>query len=303
MKLKLIQWLSRRSYAQLHALSSVLAFLARRVFKYRLKVIRGNLERSFPQQSADWHRKVEKQYYSHFADITVESIKHFTIDNATAMSRMKHVNVEVFTPFFEAGRSVLIAGGHLNNWELYAVTANQNVPHDVMAVYKKLSDPTMERAVLESRQRFGLEMVRTIDAQAWMQEHAQGSRPKAIVMGFDQSPANPKKAWWTSFLHQETAWYYGLEKWAHQYDLPVVYGHIYKDSRGQYTTHYELVTAHSEGLEPGEVLNKCIALLEQDIRNHPSHWLWSHKRWKHNRPEGIALNERALEKKKTMHNV
>jgi len=168
MKLKVLLWLSRLSYAQLHSLSSVLAFLARRVLKYRLNVIRGNLERSFPDQTKEWHRKIEKEYYGHFADITVESIKHFSIDNKLAMSRMRHVNVEVFEPFFKSGRSVLIAGGHLNNWELYAVTANQNVPHDVMAVYKKLSDPVMDEAVRTSRQRFGLEMVRTVDAQSWM---------------------------------------------------------------------------------------------------------------------------------------
>lgn len=292
MKLKVLLWLSRLSYAQLHSLSSVLAFLARRVLKYRLNVIRGNLERSFPDQKKEWHRKIEKEYYGHFADITVESIKHFSIDNKLAMSRMRHVNVEVFEPFFKSGRSVLIAGGHLNNWELYAVTANQNVPHDVMAVYKKLSDPVMDEAVRTSRQRFGLEMVRTVDAQSWMKKHALGDSPKAVVMGFDQSPANPKKAWWTQFLNQETAWYYGLEKWAHQYDLPVIYGHIYKDSRGQYTTRYELVCDDPAKLEPGVVLNRCVTLLEQDIRNHPGHWLWSHKRWKHSRPDGMAIQDR-----------
>ena len=293
MQLRFLNWLSRLSYRQLHALASVLAFLAQNVFKYRRKVIRDNIERSFPQQSADWYNRIESEYYLHFADITVESIKHFTIDNDTAMSRMKHVNSEAFKPFFEAGKSVLIAGGHLNNWELYAVTANQNIPHDAMAVYKKLSNPLMDKAVRESRQRFGLEMVRTVDAQAWMRDHANGPRPKAIVMGFDQSPANPRKAWWSEFLNQETAWYYGLEKWVHDYDLPVIYGHIYKDSRGQYTTRYEVVVNGSEGLEKGEVLSRCIALLEEDIRNHPSHWLWSHKRWKHKRPADVSMQETA----------
>lgn len=293
MQLRFLNWLSRLSYRQLHALASVLAFLAQNVFKYRRKVIRDNIERSFPQQSADWYNRIESEYYLHFADITVESIKHFTIDNETAMSRMKHVNTEAFKPFFEAGKSVLIAGGHLNNWELYAVTANQNIPHDAMAVYKKLSDPVMDKAVRESRQRFGLEMVRTVDAQAWMRDHANGPRPKAIVMGFDQSPANPNKAWWSEFLNQETAWYYGLEKWVHDYDLPVIYGHIYKDSRGRYTTQYEVVVNGSEGLEKGEVLSRCIALLEEDIRNHPSHWLWSHKRWKHKRPTDVPMQQTA----------
>ena len=113
----------------------------------------------------------------------MESIKNFSISDGEARSRMGHEHVEVFESFFQAGRSVLVAGGHFNNWELYAMTANQNVPHDVMAVYKRLSNKTMDEAVRESRQRFGLEMVRTVDSQAWMDAHVQGERPKAVVMG------------------------------------------------------------------------------------------------------------------------
>ena len=293
---------SRLPFGMLHGVSTVVSVLVARVFGYRRSVIRGNIERSFPNRSRAEHRQIERDYYKHFADITLESIKNFTITDGEAQSRMEHVGVEVFAPFMESGRSVLIAGGHFNNWELYAMTANQNVPHDVMAVYKRLSNPTMDAEVRASRQRFGLEMVRTVDAQAWMDEHAQGGRPKAVVMGFDQSPADPHKSWWNSFLSQETAWYFGLEKWARQYDLPVVYGHIRKSKRGKYVTHYELVTDAPRTLPEGAVLQRCIDLLEQDIIETPHQWLWSHKRWKHSRPESMPLNDRPeFDSKPTVH--
>ena len=150
----------------------------------------------------------------------------------------------------------------------------------------------MDEAVRESRQRFGLEMVRTVDSQAWMDAHINGARPKAVVMGFDQSPADPLKSWWNAFLHQETAWYFGLEKWARMYDLPVIYGHIKKLKRGRYETHYELVTDAPTALPEGAVLQRCVDLLEADIRETPHQWLWSHKRWKHTRPESMPLNSR-----------
>lgn len=292
MTLFFLRLFSRLPYAVLHGMSSVLAVVAAHVLGYRRKVIRGNIERSFPELSQAAHRRIEGLYYRHFADITLESIKNFTIGDAHARSRMEHRGVEVFEPFKEAGRSVLIAGGHFNNWELYAMTANQNVPHDVMAVYKRLSNPTMDEAVRSSRQRFGLEMVRTVDAQAWMDVHAQGDRPKAVVMGFDQSPADPKKSWWNTFLNQETAWYFGLEKWARMYNLPVIYGHLRKVKRGVYVTEYELVTDAPLSLPEGAVLQRCIELLEKDIRETPHQWLWSHKRWKHARPESMPLNSR-----------
>mgnify|MGYP000483199195 CR=1 FL=1 len=35
--------------------------------------------------------------------------------------------------------------------------------------------------------------------------------------------------------------------------------------------------------------------LEREIRESPSDWLWSHKRWKHSRPEGMIVQERRFE--------
>lgn len=296
MTAKILSALSRLPMSVLHVLATCLGFVAHRVLKYRRQVIRLNIEQSFPNRPTAWHRNVERNYYKHFADITMESIKNFSISNEEAMDRMQHQHVELFKPFFHSNRSVLIAGGHLNNWELYAVTASQNLDHDVMAVYKKLSDPKMDEAVRSSRERFGLEMVRTVDSQAWMKTHMGQGKPKAVVMGFDQSPADPKKSWWNEFLSQETAWYFGLEKWAHEFNLPVIYGHIYKVGRGKYRTEYELITDDPKSLPSGEILRRCIRSLEIDIQNHPDEWLWSHKRWKHVRPSDAQLNKSALAK-------
>ena len=136
MTLFFLRLFSHFPFAVLHACSGLLARVASDLVGYRRPVIRGNIERSFPERSEAEHRQIERLYYRHFADITLESIKNFSISDEEARSRMGHKRVEVFEPFFRAGRSVLIAGGHFNNWELYAMTANQNVLHDVMAVYK-----------------------------------------------------------------------------------------------------------------------------------------------------------------------
>ena len=60
----------------------------------------------------------------------------------------------------------------------------------------------------------------------------------------------------------------------------------------RYETHYELVTDAPTALPEGAILQRCIDLLEADIRETPHQWLWSHKRWKHARPETMPLNPR-----------
>ena len=285
---------SRLPYGVLYRVSDVLAVVLGRWVGYRKKVVRDGLEQGFPEAGrAGWDR-MERGVYRHLADLMVESIKHFTVGERAARERMQYAHCEVFAPYFAAGRHVLIAGGHFNNWELYALTADAAVPHRTMAIYKRLSDPFMNRVMQESRSRWGLTMVPTVESSAWMEREVgrPSPQPWAVVMGFDQSPADPRKAWWTEFLGRETAWYYGLEKYARTYDMPVIYGHIRKIARGMYRTEYELVTDTPRELPEGAVLEACIQRLEADIRAFPEQWLWTHKRWKHRRPADLPLHPR-----------
>jgi KDO2-lipid IV(A) lauroyltransferase len=160
-----------------------------------------------------------------------------------------------------------------------------------MALYKKLSDDRGEKAMKESRSRFGLEMVGTKEGRSWMNVARHGD-PVAVVMGFDQSPADPTKCWWTTFLGTETAVFYGLEQWSKMYDMAVVYASIRREAPWKYTLHYELVAEEVLSLPEGEVLDRCLAKLEREIHRDPARWLWSHKRWKHRRPKGQPLHPR-----------
>lgn len=286
--------LSRLPYGVLYGISSLLSLLLVQWGGYRRQVIRGNIERSFPGQSAAEHRAIERAFGKHFGDLVVESIKHFTAREDQLSPRMVYSGIEVLNRLHESGRHVVIAGGHQNNWELYAVTANRPLKHQLTAIYKRLSNPVMDRAMRESRERFGLSMIPTIEAKSWAKTHlAPEAHPKqAVVFGFDQSPADPLKSWWTTFLKQETAWYWGMEQFARTHDMAVVFGHIRKEKRGYYSCHYELITDQPRALEEGDILRLCIDRLEEDIHREPAHWLWTHKRWKHRRPADAPLQPR-----------
>ena len=164
----LLRLFSRLPFGVLHAISGLVARLASGG-QLPAPGDSGNIERSFPERSGQSIGKLNACITG--ISRTLRWSPSRTSFRRGSSSRMEHEHVDVFEPFFQAGRSVLIAGGHFNNWELYAMTANQNVPHDVMAVYKRLTNSTMDEAVRESRQRFGLEMVRTVDSQAWMDAH------------------------------------------------------------------------------------------------------------------------------------
>lgn len=90
------------------------------------------------------------------------------------------------------------------------------------------------------------------------------------------------------FLNQDTAVLYGTEKYAKEYNYPVVYGRINKEKRGYYSFEFFNVTDQPSATRYGEITEKITHLLEQDILRLPQYWLWSHRRWKHKKPQASA---------------
>lgn len=273
-------------YFLLYRVSDFAALIFMTVFPYRKKVILHNLERCFPEKSEKERRALLRQFYCHVADIFIESFKNFSITEAQVRKRMKSVNEEVVNAQLRKGRSVVLGGGHMNNWELYAMAAAGHFEGKVMAIYKKLSNKWFDAKMRETRGRFGLIMVPTVESSQWLKDHQH--EPTVTIYGFDQSPANPKKSLWLPFFGHPTATYFGPEKHAREYGMAVVYGSIVKVKRGHYEVRYELVAESvSEDVEKGAIMKNLNALLERDVRKQPAFWLWSHKRWKHRMPEEL----------------
>jgi KDO2-lipid IV(A) lauroyltransferase len=88
-----------------------------------------------------------------------------------------------------------------------------------------------------------------------------------------------------TFLNQDTAVFKGTEIIARKLDYPVIYISIIREKRGQYRLCSELLAEHPKEFSENELTEMHTRRLEQDIINHPETWLWSHRRWKHKRPE------------------
>lgn len=278
----LLKPISLLPYWVLYRLSDLLYLIFATVFPYRRKVAYTNIQRSFPELSEKEHRRILKRFYRHFCDLIVESFKNFSISEKQINKRMKAVNPEVIQEVIESNQGVVLCGGHYNNWELWAVAAALHIPGTLMAIYKRLSNPFLDQKMKQTRGKFGLTLIPTVESSEWMKSNA-AVRPVTSVYGIDQSPANPRKAYWMDFLSQETACYFGPEKHAKDFNMAVVFGHMRKIRRGYYDIVYTLVTTRPREYESGKIVEEVNRLLEKDIRATPEFWLWTHKRWKHSK--------------------
>jgi len=267
-------------YPLLYLLSDFVYFVMYRMVGYRKEVVFTNLKNSFPNKSEQELKKIMSDFYHHLCDIIMESIKGFTISENQLRKRLIIKNPEFSNYFADKGQSIIFVGGHYNNWEICAQAFAMYSNHKCIGIYKPLSNTFINDKIYTSRSRYGMNLVSMKQTKKSFEE---GSEAKAIVFGSDQNPANPKRAHWVQFLNQDTGVLFGVEKYAKEYDWPVVFVSISKVKRGYYEVEYSLVTDKPKEEPHGKITEDFTKRLEQDIINQPQYWLWSHKRWKHKR--------------------
>jgi KDO2-lipid IV(A) lauroyltransferase len=114
------------------------------------------------------------------------------------------------------------------------------------------------------------------------------------MMLSDQSPNDVHKSFWTMFMNQETPFLYGAEYFARKYDMPVLYYDVTKVKRGYYEVRFTPLCEKPSQVPQYTITSRYIKMLKETIDRHPEYWLWSHRRWKRTRPEGMELHSYTL---------
>lgn len=255
------------------------------VFRYRRKVVRVNLCNSFPEKSLKEIVTIERKYYKHMADLTVELYKLWHMSEASIRKRCVFRNTELPQKYFDEGRSVIGVLGHYGNWEWMSSYSLWETDADFLALYKPIRDKMTDRMMKEIRSRFGAVLVAKDETLRVIARYR--SQGKLFLAGFigDQTPNVHNLNYWTRFLNQDTPVLLGTERIAGKYNIPVVSVRMRKVKRGYYEVEFIDVCANPADLEPGVLTEMHTRLLESFIQEEPQYWLWSHKRWKHKREE------------------
>ena len=83
----------------LYILSDFLYILFFYLIGYRKKVVLKNLQLAFPTKNLSELKTIQKDFFKHFTDIFVESIKAFSITKKTLLKRYKFTNPELINEF------------------------------------------------------------------------------------------------------------------------------------------------------------------------------------------------------------
>ncbi|MFY0606088.1 MAG: lysophospholipid acyltransferase family protein [Cyclobacteriaceae bacterium] len=273
-----IKPLSLLPMPMLYWLSNLLFAFSHVGLSYRKNVVASNLSKAFPSKSERERDMLQSKFYRYFYDLVIESIKLFSISKQEALSRFKVMNPEMLDPLIQSDKSAILTGGHYTNWELFAVATDPQIAHQLVGVYTPLTNAFMEKKFSSSRSRFGLSLAPKRELKNIMK--ARENELTLTTFAIDQSPRADQRAYWLNFLGQETAVHFGTEKYAKEYNLPVIYGKSKRVKRGYYELTFELVTDNPLATATGEITTQITKKLEDQILEAPEYWLWTHNRWK-----------------------
>jgi KDO2-lipid IV(A) lauroyltransferase len=265
-------------YRLLYAFSDFLFFIIYYIVRYRKDVVLSNIRNSFPEKNEEQVNLIARQFYHHFTDIFIESLKSFTMTEEAVIKRCKFIDTELIDSFFKKGQPVICVAGHYGNWEWAGIAAGKQMLHKPVGFYKPLSNPYVDRYIQKTRVR-GRSRLASIEKTSETFK-ADWDETPAFYMVADQSPSSPRLAYWIDFLNQETAVLHGPEKYSRVHNLPVFFACVKKIKRGYYTVEFRLLEANPEKTKTGELTTRYMKMLESIIRDQPQYYLWSHRRWK-----------------------
>lgn len=267
-----------------YALARAAFLVAFSLFGVRRGVIRGNLERSFPELTPAARRALRRDFLRRQAELAAEVMYAARIGPEELRARVSIANPDLLRGAAPP-RPLILAGSHLGNFEWVQLRVSLELGPRLLALYKPMRDARAERWFRRTRSRFG---ARLVPAKSVLAQLAQFRDAAGIGMVADQVPRTSPDRHWTRFLGQDTAFYMGPEILGRALKSQVVFADLRRLARGRYELRFVPLVQPDERAASGTVTERYARELERAIRADPAGWWWSHRRWKLTRPPPFA---------------
>ena len=268
-------------FSVLYGIANVIYFIMYYIVGYRKSVVRGNLQIAFPEKTEKERKLIEKQFYKNFSDFVVELVKTFSMKEKDYDNHIKFTNLEVSEQCLQEGKDVIMLIGHMFNWEWLTGIAPDLSQKNSYAIYKKVASNFFDKAVHESRSRFGTIPLTVKEVgRTMMKIPSDGTHVFLFVA--DQSPYKKRIHYELDFFGRKTPAFNGYDKIARRKNYAILYADMVKIGRGKYEVCLKrFLPDNNAGFRENEIVEKFYNELSQNIKTRPSLWLWSHKRWKY----------------------
>ena len=273
----LIKFISILPFSIVYKISNILSFLLHKVVRYRLKTVKKNLNLVFPNKDKEELDEIEKKFYSHFADISIESIKAYGMSEKEMKRRYTYENIHEIEKIQEKNKNIILICGHYSNFE-WLLSIGYNVKGNGYGIYTPMSNKYFDRLFKKIRGKHNAFLVSRYHINDFMNNLDVN---KYHLFGFaaDQSPRKIGKSYINKFLGHNVPIFTGAERFSKDFNLSVVFADITRIKRGFYRTKF--IEILEKDNNQYNVTNQFLNLLEKQIYRDPSQYFWTHNRFKH----------------------
>lgn len=264
----------------LYFISDCFYILVYHIIGYRKKVVIQNITYAFPEKTEQEKIAIMKKFYHHFVDIFIEMIKSFTISEKSIEKRAVYKNLKIMTDLEDKGKHVIVIGSHYGNWE-WSLIISRYIKSKGFGAFNVIENKYFDKKIRKSRERFGLNLVRTHHISALMKKNIENNTLSSYGFLSDQSPRPHKAHYWQKFFGINVPIHTGAEYLAKLHNLPIVMLKAKKLKRGFYEYEIELLTDKPREYEDYQITDNFLAKLEKQIIEKPELYFWTHKRFKH----------------------
>ncbi len=255
-------------------------FVTYHLLRWRRRLSLTNVANAFPEKSPTEHRAIVRQSYRNLGRFLGEALWGWNASAASLAGRVRVVNPELVTRFTRQGRSVVLLAAHFCNWEWLLLTAGIELDVPVDAVYKPQRVRSIDAFLKRQRSRFGGNPIPHRRFLFAVMRRRAEARAYALVA--DQTPKHSEEKYWTTFLHQDTAFYLGPGRVARIAEAPVVYVAMRRDGPGRYAVELSLLAEPPYAPDADSaIVERYVRKLEDEIRRSPADWLWLNRKWKY----------------------
>ena len=247
---------------------------------YRKHIVRQNIKLAYKDISKKKLKQIEKKFYTHFCDITLEAFKSLKMSENEMKKRFVFKNIEVLKQFEEKKQSVIVIVGHYSSWE-WILSLGYHLSLKGYGIYTPLMNKYFNKLVQKIRKKHNCFLISRYSAIETMKKKDADGELAFYGFASDQSPKPKPKSYWREFLGVKVPVFMGAELIARELNFAIVYTRVNRIKRGYYEAEFELLTDNPKKTKKYEITNIFTEWLEKDIYKDPTQYLWTHNRFKH----------------------
>jgi KDO2-lipid IV(A) lauroyltransferase len=248
------------------------------------KVARENLQIAFPQMDESEREEILRAAYTHLGYVLLEISKIPAIDKNVIADRFSFEGLEIAEKAIESGRGLVIATGHIGNWEMMGAAASVlGIPVNVIA--RAMRIPALNEVVDNLRGSSGVKTIHRESRSSGRSILRALRNGEMLALLIDQDIK--AEGAFVDFFGRPAFTPTGAAILARKTGAVLAAAAVQRTSPGHHLIRLKEIEFASSDDEDRVIIEATQAVtwqLEKWIRDFPEQWVWIHKRWK-SKPE------------------